>query len=333
MFHQLSAYLAFLDLISAVAWFIGPKYDTSYEMCSIQEYLFQGSLLCKGLTTVVICLLSWRVIYTMQIPSVGQVFLSLFVGNLVAIFCLLISIFFQSSKIFCVDLDLHDVTQGTLIGYLYFNLLPLYLCVLLDLFFYLLIRFRLYQQDQQQAERQQTQGRAIDQSLFDQNQKLLRVVQRMLFYPLLFALFLVPEALLVLLNLFSVHSPFWLLDVSAACMGLLGTAVALNYFYRQSDSPSSSSSSFFGLFWGRSSSSAAAPLSPAAVVMGRNLSSILWWGSSTRPGSESTIGRQTMQVGTEDHDGDEETAVAISLPGTMNPLTGRRSLQVTGRPI
>jgi hypothetical protein len=354
MFHQLSAYLAFLDLISALAWFIGPKYDTTYEICSIQEYLFQGSLLCKGMTTVIICLLSCRVIYTMQIPSVFQVFQALFFGNILGIICLLISISFQSSKIFCTDVDFHDVTRETLIGYIYFNLLPLYLCVLLDLLFYLFIRSKLHQQEQElvlphpQQQELQQQEKLIDQSLIEQNQKLLRIIQRILFYPLLFGICLLPEATLVLLSLCSVHIPLCLIYIAAAFMGLMGTAVTVNYFYRQVDPSSSSSTTFFGFFnfnWGNLSSEA--PVSPApAFAIGRNLSSILWWGSSARPGSESTIERQTN--GTSPRNTDQSGGVwaedaergttGSSFYGTKNPLTvpvfsDRKSLQLIGKQI
>jgi hypothetical protein len=312
MFHLLSAYLAFLDLITTSSWFISPKYHTSYLICSIQEYLFQGSLLCKSFTTLAICILSCHVIYTMTIPSLPHIFLLLFLCNLLGIICLIISILLHSSEIFCSNIELDDIPASTLHGYINFTIIPLYICVLLNLIIYIAIRYKIsssttpissppttssssssLEDGKQQHTRAAGSGLGTgigteisgDTLLFQQNQqKLLQIVRRMLFYPLLFGICLLPEAALLFITLFTHHIPTWLYYLAASFIGMMGTMVTLNYFSRQTDHPNRFPFRIFSIFTTSSVlDSQGGGHGAPGIIIGRNLSSLLWWGSSAPP--------------------------------------------------
>jgi hypothetical protein len=312
MFYLLSAYLAFLDLITTSSWFISPKYHTSFFICSIQEYLFQGSLLCKSFTTLSICLLSCQVIYTMTIPSLTHIFILLLVCNLMGIICVIASIVLGSSQIFCSNTELEDISPSTLHGYIYFTIVPLYICVIINLLIYIAIRYRISSSVAPRptsppspslepgkpgpAGAFGTSGGEVggESLLFQQNQqKLLQIVKRMLFYPLLFGICLFPEAVFLIASLFTDHIPTWLYYLSASFIGMMGTMVTLNYFSRQTDQQdgrfifpfrlfsmfTSSAMDSQGPGLGGREGAAGAP----GVVIGRNLSSLLWWESSAPP--------------------------------------------------
>ena len=63
LFHQLSALLAFSDLIQCSAWFFGCQSDQSNWLCYTQAYLFQAGTLYKA---AIICLITGVVFYTFQ---------------------------------------------------------------------------------------------------------------------------------------------------------------------------------------------------------------------------------------------------------------------------
>lgn len=280
MFHQLSFYLAILDIITSFSWFISNKYTTTYNICCLQEYIFQFGIVLKGMTTIVICYLSMIVIYTMKIPSFIEVCKALIILNFIGFIFVSLSIYFQSADIFCLYHDLEDASNSSIKGYFYFNIIPLYSCVIIDIALFLHIRYKIYLTQK---------SNHLDISLLNQTNKLLKIVRKLLFYPLLFGICLLPEAILLLLNLFSIHVPVSLFYITAASMGLMGFLVSINYFLRQSNSNSNSNNSNICniccqfSFWGEESdNSQESPL----IIIGRNLSSLLRWDSSTYGGKD-----------------------------------------------
>jgi hypothetical protein len=227
IFHQLSAAMALFDLIGTSSWFYGVKYEEPYLTCAIEEYMLQGSFLCKAATTVVVCSVSMQVVNNMQIPSTGKILSILAVAVLIALLCLMGSMLFDTAEIFCTD-DFKKFKSwdynSNMMGYLLFNTLPLYGCVFTDLYFVLLLRVqkigknRMYTADS------------------DEN-KLFIVVKRLLFYPMIFSLLLLPEAGMVIVSLCLGHTIRPVSYISAAAMGLSGAIISLHYFYYQNMLP------------------------------------------------------------------------------------------------
>lgn len=52
LFHQLSAMLAFADLIQSGNWFAAVKYSAPYDTCAVMEYFMQTGTLLKAFITI-----------------------------------------------------------------------------------------------------------------------------------------------------------------------------------------------------------------------------------------------------------------------------------------
>jgi hypothetical protein len=221
--------MALFDLIGTSSWFYGVKYEEPYLTCAIEEYMLQGSFLCKAATTVVVCYVSMQAVNNMQIPSTGKSLSILAVAVLIALLCLTGSMLFHTAEIFCTD-DFKKFKSwdynSNMMGYLLFNTLPLYGCVFTDLVIYFVLLLRV----------QKIGNNRMYTADSDEN-KLFIVVKRLLFYPMIFSLLLLPEAGMVLISLFVGRTIRPILYISAAAMGLNGAIISLHYFYHQNMLP------------------------------------------------------------------------------------------------
>jgi hypothetical protein len=219
VFHQLTAALAIIDLIGTSSWFYGMKYKEPFITCAIEEYMLQGSFLCKAATTVVICYVSIYAVRTMQIPTSKTVMGMLAVAISIALGFLALLISMDTAQIFCTE----DYQNYHMLTYFLCFILPLYSCVGVNLIMYLQLRSNLVKICESRLY-----GEGSDQLT------LLIIVRKLLFYPLIFSLLLLPEAVAILIYLFTGRDYFVFLRLlAAACMGLTGSAVAMNYFYQQ----------------------------------------------------------------------------------------------------
>ena len=257
IFYQLSAAMAIADLVGSSSWFYGEKYDEPYVTCAIEEYMLQGSFLAKGAITVVICYVSMQVINTMRIPSTCYIMSCLVVALLLAMGILACSISVQTAEIFCND-DFEKFrsfkANSRTMGYLMFFALPVYICVIIDFMIYitLLSKVRklsahpMYSEDSEEN-------------------RLFIVVRRLLFYPVIFSLVLLPEAAVVILSLVTGRINRILLVAAAGAMGISGAMVAMNFFIYQHNLLPDLRQIFLSSDGG------------AFVAIGRSISSILNW--------------------------------------------------------
>lgn len=219
VFHQLTAALAFVDLFGTSSWFYGIKYKEPFLTCAIEEYMLEGSFLCKGAITVVICYVSIHAVRTMQIPASRAVMSILAIAVTAALFFLAVLISLDSAQVFCSD----DYEKYHILAYFMCFILPLYSCIAANLFMYARLHLDIVKLCESRMY-----GQGSDQI------NLLILVRKVLFYPLIFSLLLLPEAVAILIYLLSGRGYILSLTlISAACMGLTGTAVALNFFYHQ----------------------------------------------------------------------------------------------------
>ena len=161
----------------------------------------------------------------MKIPNNSLILQLLTLFNSIGLIFLFLSVSFHTSDIFCLHDSIEEVSKESISSYFYFIIIPLYLCVIFNLFLFFSLHYHLSISKQ---------NNSADLSFLHQTNKLLQIIRRLLFYPLLFSICLLPEALLLLLNIFMKKVPIFLYYVSSVSMGLMGFAISINYFLRQS---------------------------------------------------------------------------------------------------
>lgn len=114
-YSQLSLFYGVADIVQSVSWFIGPKFDMSYEICSVQEYLFEFGSMCKAMTMMII---SWSIFYiikrmkpfNLMDPEIRKYILGLWIY---AIFSVLMCICFRTSNLFCNEDNEASIAHGS----------------------------------------------------------------------------------------------------------------------------------------------------------------------------------------------------------------------------
>jgi hypothetical protein len=258
VFHQLSALLALFDLISTSSWFFGSRDRNNYTICSLQEYMLQGGMIFKGVTSILICYLSHVVVHTLSVPTRKQVYLSFLCAVVVGSIIIIIAIIFRSGRIFCTNLD----HPGGLMIYICTTLAPLFCCAIINLTLYIRMLLHIQLPDQFATDRQKV--------------LLLDTVRKLRIYPALFSIFLIPEMVAFVLLLFGVQSHM-LFIICAATISSMGTAVAFNYLFLQRGLYQTLSDVIINRVI--SSSSATTSNHTDSGIGGRSLARLLRWGS------------------------------------------------------
>lgn len=70
-------------------------------LCHIQEYMYQGGIICQGLTCVASCSLTCFVLRNNKIPNLKWFFHPIFITLLVTAALLTVSIFFGTAHVYC----------------------------------------------------------------------------------------------------------------------------------------------------------------------------------------------------------------------------------------
>lgn len=210
------------DVMGACSWYLGNKYTTTYEICSIQEYLFQASNLLKALTTVLISLLACYVVKELKSPQWSPYFLKI-VGFLYFLpFCVLaLSIYFESSAAFC---GINDDRKN--VAYLAVFLPPLYMCVAFNFVMYGVIKKRAKHIVQFFSVIYQTSSASVD-------AQLLVIVNKLRIYPNVFCFCLLPEVVYILIQIIADIRVVPLGIIAGICLNSSGTLVAVCYLYQQ----------------------------------------------------------------------------------------------------
>ena len=214
--------LSIVYLDSTSSFFIGNKYGASYSECSWQEYQLQCASLCKAFFTVVICGISMKILKYMKSPTGKELLISIAVVLVVPMACMGVLIYFEASKIYCFEgndiFDSHH-KRPSVRAYLLAFLVPIYLCVILDFFFYC-------QSYRMVLNRAHLHGSTDEPAL-------LLIVGKLKVYPLIFAVSWLPRALAITLDLLTGHVFYALWPISVVCIASSGVAVAVQYFRHQ----------------------------------------------------------------------------------------------------
>lgn len=231
-FYQLIFPLALFDLIGSTAWF-GPSFHMPILQCRIREYIYQGAIIYKASITVAFCYVSLKIITTMEPYSKYYAVYIIMIVLLCASLILLTSIFLNTASIYCRD-DFHEskfIAMGALeVGTVYF-------CILLDFFFYALIRRKLRGLRHHILSQPLIQQHHHQQSILTNEVKLVYLVRKLRFYPFLFFICFLPESFSLLYSILTGRSNVFLVYVSAIFLPSNGIATSIYYFIQQNMLP------------------------------------------------------------------------------------------------
>lgn len=258
-FQQLSFALAVFDIIrlkfyllikscsansncySTSSFFVGNKYSAPFSQCSGQEYQLQIGSLLKAFFTVVICGISMNILRRMKSPTQMEIVKAALLVLPVPIACVIVLVKCEASKLYCVKDHKVFESDGKSVAvhaYIWAFLLPIYLCVFLNLLFY-------YYSYWMVVERRNKHGTSDEDALF-------LIVKKLKVYPLIFAVCWLPRAVAVTVDLATGKMFQVLWPLSVICIASSGTAVGIQYFRHQQIFPDvsglypiSSNSSFF----------------------------------------------------------------------------------------
>ena len=213
----------FFDIVGACSWYLDNKYSTSYEICSMQEYIFQASNLFKALTTVLISCLACYVVKELKSPQLSPFYLKVVCLLYLLPLCFLaLSVYFKSSSPFCGTSD----KDKSNIAYTVVFLPPLYICVGINFVMYGVIKSRAKKIVHFFSVIYQTSVASVD-------AQLLIIVNKLRIYPNVFCFCWLPEVVYIFI-LISAGTRWKVLGiVSGVCINSSGTLVAACYLYQQ----------------------------------------------------------------------------------------------------
>lgn len=240
-FYQiLCGYLALADIIQCVSLFIANKQSLSYQLCLLQEYILQGTCLMKAFITVIICSVTWSIIHQMTPLKPLEFMIHILFWSLIPILCLFFSIFSRSAHFICSEHSSNSSPHDA-ISYMITFLLPICLCICIDTIYYINMKYKLLTSFSSGTTA--LANRSIQRPLsLPANKiyqmKLLRMIRKLKYYPLIFSLGWILEIISTLIYLVTGHVNRLLDIFSAIGISSIGIGVALVYFYHQRVYPS-----------------------------------------------------------------------------------------------
>jgi hypothetical protein len=252
-FYQLlCAYLALADIIQCSSLFLADKQSLSYQLCLIQEYILQGACLMKAFITVIICSITWSILDRMQPLKSGEFIVQIVFWTVLPIFCLVLSIYSQSAHFFCSS-DSHATSTLNAVSYMVTFLLPICFCICLDTIYYINMRYKLLRllqnthtssssllpQTLPSVTTSPSQRLSSPQTVHKAYQlKLLRMIRKLKYYPLIFSLGWSLEIFSTVHYLITGHADRLLDIFSAVGITSIGIGISLIYFSHQKVHPS-----------------------------------------------------------------------------------------------
>lgn len=223
IYQQFLVLLAITDLIKTGSWFLGPKYTSSYEICSTQEYVFQCGSLAQALVASMICSVAYSTVNYRQVPSTRRLLLHCALLSIILVASVALNIKYRSSRLFCCHEYsgfYEDHFKTELYVYSFANLFPILATVILNLFTYFAISNRFRKMN-------------VVLNLRESEAPLHVLVYRLRAYPIIYSSCYMP---LLVMYLFATSTGEFSLElgsVAALCVSSLGSAVSINYFYHQ----------------------------------------------------------------------------------------------------
>ena len=223
IYQQFLAVLAIADLIKTSSWFLSLKYTAPYNICAVQEYWFQFGGLAQALTAVLICFVSYYVVFRRKVPRERQVLMYFLYMLGFTILSFSVNIRYKTARLFCSGTysgfyEEHFITE--LYIYSFTSLFPIMGSVLLNLISYFAISNRFRKMN-------------VVMNLKASNSPLHVLVYRLRAYPVIFSICYIP--LLCTYIATTIAGDFSLVLGSTAAVGMssLGAAMSINYFYYQ----------------------------------------------------------------------------------------------------
>jgi hypothetical protein len=225
LYQQLLAILAITDMIKSISWLLGPKYSAPFDLCAVQEYLFQFGSLSQALVTILICVVAtYTVSYSRAIVD-KMVYVGFLVTFSIALISLIIAVYHRTAILFCNSNfdDIYGGTQRKLLFYIISNLIPKLLCVPINLCFVMAISRKLHLMNIK--------------IMYDNTDSQLSVlVKRLQIYPVYFSIGYIPLISILLYHLFTGNFSIPLAAFAAVFNSSIGSIVSINYFYHHSAS-------------------------------------------------------------------------------------------------
>jgi hypothetical protein len=257
-FYQLlCAFLALADIIQCISLFLADKQSLSYQLCLIQEYILQGACLMKAFITVIICSITWSIIDRMQPLKSSEFLVQIAFWTLLPIFCLCLSIYSQSAHFFCSSDS--QVSSLNAVSYMATFLLPICFCIFIDTIYYINMRYKLLRllhitnssssphphPPLLPSPTSAPSASPVSQRLSSPltvhkvyQLKLLRMIRKLKYYPLIFSLGWSLEIISTILYLITAHADRLLDIFSAVGISSIGIWISVIYFSHQKVYPS-----------------------------------------------------------------------------------------------
>jgi hypothetical protein len=216
-FHQVMClFIGLADMLQCGSWFVGNR--SSLNECRMQEYLLQIGCLLKGYWTVVISSTSWSMIHRMQQLTIRDLGYHLTISIFIPLSFWMSGIFFKSADIFC------DSRVSKTPVYVLTFLFPLLICIIVNTILYFHII---------------SQVKSLQFTFSDSSPetKLLKMVRRLKYFPIILSLGWSLDLIAVMWTLLTGHYNLILDILSALGVCSSGVLVSSIYFYHQEDFP------------------------------------------------------------------------------------------------
>jgi hypothetical protein len=126
-FDRQCALFSLADLLQCFSWFLGPRHD----ICSIQVYIFQCSILTKVFIGVLGSIILSYVVVQRKMPTVNMVRQYQALFSLIGIFCFAILCFFNSAAMFCRHHRDDPLSESSRLAYIYAFIVIVAVCYLI----------------------------------------------------------------------------------------------------------------------------------------------------------------------------------------------------------
>lgn len=231
---------------------LGAKYVAKYDQCAVQEYMMQSGTLLKAVGTAFICAVAAHTISARRNPSHAQRRKYVATCVVISLFFIALSMGCQSARLFC-DVNIEKYSDASwqmklaTLSYFFAFAAPVYLCCLVDLAFFVSMRYKLktllgastprdtnapaVSGSHDRSASQQTEGGASPTGTRRiRDSEIVTVVNRLIIYPLVFFCGWLPDSIALIIIISSGHDAIPARLVANAAAGSTGWAMALCYF-------------------------------------------------------------------------------------------------------
>lgn len=213
-FYQLLCLiLAIADIIQCSSWWIAHKFHTTVEICTIQEYMLQGSSLIKATVTVILSSVTLYIVKSKQRLTKKQFILHCLFWMTFPIICLPLSIYFKTSATYCRELK--DFSK--ILAYGLTILLPFVCFIIVNTIIFIFIRRSIL--------------KSLKENIMNPYEKtLLHLSLKLNSYPIVFSVCWSVEIIAVFIHVIFHKSDSIINFIGIILISLTGTGISWLYF-------------------------------------------------------------------------------------------------------